>query len=243
MCPSGFWKLRILPLLAVQGRVTVQRTWAVSTPRALTEVDQLHYKSWGWKQNIYAGNWTVWYRASVAPAVSDSLQCPACLQMCCGKLVVGVTEVAQQPAPLVCTARPFLTVWGSKDCFFLHIQKLPVPNFLLPWATQQLRVWGGITHAQQEAGLGHHLLWREPRRVEAAPAGSSHWVLCLQWVLPLSTGFHCDFSVTWPGACSLALVGPCSAENRRLFLLNGAVNYLHYLHIATYWLQHCKVPY
>lgn len=66
------------------------------------------------------------------------------------------------------------------------------------------------------------------------PTGPGHRALCRQWVLPLFTGFNCDFSITWPGACFLALVGPCSAENCRLFLLNRAINYLHYLHIATY---------
>lgn len=39
--------MRTLPLPSVQGRVTVQHTWAMSTPHLLMEVDQMHYKPMG----------------------------------------------------------------------------------------------------------------------------------------------------------------------------------------------------
>lgn len=47
LCPSGFWKMRILPLPYIQGRVTVQHTQALSKPHVLMEVDQMYSKSMG----------------------------------------------------------------------------------------------------------------------------------------------------------------------------------------------------
>lgn len=86
-------------------------------------------------------------------------------------------------------------------------------------------------------------LTEQDRLIHSLLSGWGHWVWCCKQVLLLSIGFNCNFCITWPDACSFALVGPCSAENCRLLLLNRDINYLHYLHIATYWLQHCKVPY
>lgn len=140
-----------------------------------------------WKWNIYAVNWTAWQKDGVAPGgVSGCLQCPGYLQTCYGEPLVGVTKVAQQPPPPVHGTLSVYTIFGLKDCFFLHVQKAPVSFSMLPRADQQLRAWCGVAHTQQEAGPGHRLLRRQPGIAGASPGTfDTHRLRSLSFMSPV----------------------------------------------------------